>query len=443
MGKLYFFKTPIKVDPSRRQNEIDPSLDSVTLINANSRECLSEDTSQTYHNVTDYYKTSSPHPQHLPEIESLSSETLLLQESDQTSKTVLIDKILSSQIDLSEQFDENLSSETLCLDDHRTGATNNNFSTTGDDSETLRDSTKSKRSDSKLFQKIKERYERNTTSPTETLGLKTPRKINEKHSSNIQSYPDVVLQSLTRFNISEKLPSLHGNDLEEPKHEEVRKEDDTMEKYITEEEEEVELTSAVQAPYYKDLKKSKLKNEIEKGPPVKKDELIERFEIDEKKMHNYENINNTEEFKSDDFSNIVVATPRKRKQKTTGNVTAKEKSELVKVKDPEGVGDQHIYEEITPCSTTRNEEKDEDTKAEVPSEHIYAELEEAKRPNKFLRDIRCSLFRLWAAVTPWAVARRVFWRGTQSTEERRSTELSRHSSRGKLNQKLRNITINN
>ena len=276
MGKLYFFKTPIKVDPSRRQNEIDPSLDSVTLINANSRECLSEDTSQTYHNVTDYYKTSSPHPEHLPEIESLSSETLLLQESDQTSKTVLIDKILSSQIDLSEQFDENLSSETLCLDDHRTETTNNNFSTTGDDSETLRDSTKSKRSDSKLFQKIKERYERNTTSPTETLGLKTPRKINEKHSSNIQSYPDVVLQSLTRFNISEKLPSLHGNDLEEPKHGEVRKEDDTMEKYITEEEEEVELTSAVQAPYYKDLKKSKLKNEIEKGPPVKKDELIEK-----------------------------------------------------------------------------------------------------------------------------------------------------------------------
>ena len=414
----------------------------MTLINANSQGCLSEDTSKTYHNVTNY-KTISPHPQHLPETECLSSETLLLQESDQTSKTFLIDETISNQVDLSEKFDENLSSETLCLDEHRTEATNDNFSTTEDDSETLRDTSKSKRSDSKLFRQIKERYERNTTSQTvDTPGVKRSRRTNEQHSSNIQRYPDVVLQSLTPFNISEKLPTLHdnvGNDLEPPRPVELIKEDDTTEKLTVDEEKEEKLASA---PYYKDLRKSKLKKDLEKGTDVKNVEFIKSYENDEKKLHNYENINNTEEYKSEDLSNIIVASPRKRKQKTSENSTPKEKCETVKVKDPDGVGDQHIYEEIVPCSTEK-EEKGEDCKAEVHTDHIYDELQQTKRSNKLLLGLRSSVFRLWAALTPWALARRVFWRGEKTRQEEKFTELTRHSSRGRLNKNKRNVTINN
>ena len=400
----------------------------MTLINTKSKGSFSEDTSQTYHNFTDY-RTCSPPPQHLPEIESLSSETLLFQESDSTSQTFLVDKTISNEVDLSEKFEENLSSETLWLEEHRTEAINSNFSTTEDDSETLRETNKRRRSDSKLFQKIKERYERNTARPTEedTPGLKGTRRTNE---TNIQSYPDVVLESFTRFNISDKPPPLHGNDLELPKYVEVKKEKDTKEKNTVEEEKEEKLPSS---PYYKDLKKSKHKNET--GTDLETVELIRGNESDEKKLPNYENINNSEENKSEDLSQIIVATPRKRKQKNAINSKAKEQSGLVKVKDePDGGGggDQHIYEEIIPCSTGNEEDlKDEDVKVEIPTEHIYDELQQAETQNKFLQRVRSSLFRLWSAVTPWAVARRVFWRGTRGREE---TELSRPSSRIRLNQ---------
>ena len=400
----------------------------MTLINTKSKGSFSEDTSQTYHNVTDY-RTSSPPTEHFPEIECLSSETLLLQESDSTSQTFLVDKTISNEVDLSEKFEENLSSETLCLEEERTEATNTNFSKTEDDSETLRETNKSGRSDSKLFQKIKERYERNTARPTDedNSGLERTRRTNE---SNIQSYPDVVLESFTRFNISENPPPLHGKDLELPKYVELRKEDDTfgmMEKFDVEEENEEKLPSS---PYYKDLKKSKHKNQIEKRTDSKNVELIKDNESDEKKLPNYENINNTEEHKSEDLSLIIVASPRKRKQKTSGNSNSKEQSRLAKVNDePDGGGaggggDQHIYEEIIPCSTTGIEDdlKDGDPKAEIPSEHIYDELQQEKTQNNFLKRIRCSLFRLWSAVTPWAVARRVFWRGAQAKEEEEKEE---------------------
>merc|ERR1711990_141921 len=171
----------------------------------------------------------------------------------------------------------NLSSETLCLEEQRTEAE--------DDSETLRETKKSLRSDSKLFQKIKERYERNTSRPTDedTSGLK------KRNESISQNYPDVVLQSSTRFNISEKPPHLHGNDLELPKYAEVSKEKDTKEKFTVNEEKEDKLPSSPpSSPYYKDLKKSKHKNEMETGTDVKNVELIKRIESDEKKLPKYE-----------------------------------------------------------------------------------------------------------------------------------------------------------
>lgn len=389
------------VDTSKRKNqiEIENSLDSVTLINTNSKGCFSEDTSQTqtyHHNVTDY-KTSSPPPEHLPETDCLSSETVLLQESDPTSETFLVDKTIYSQVDLSEKFEENLSSETLCLDEPRKEATNNNFSTTEDDSETLRETNNSSRPDSRLFQKIKERYERNTTRPLDedTLGLKSTRRITE---NIIQSYPDVVLQSLTRFNIAERSPPLHANDLELPKYVEVRKEEDTNGKFTVEEEKEEKLSSS---PYYKDLKKCKHKNEIETGTDGENVESIKKIEDDEKKLPNYENINNSEENKSEDLSQIIVASPRKRKQKTSVNSKAKNQSGLVKVKgEPEGGGEQHIYEEIIPCSTGAEEGlQDASIKAGFPAEHTYEELQKERTQNKFLQQIRSSLFRLWSAVT--------------------------------------------
>ena len=247
----------------------------------------------------------------------------------------------------------------------------------------------------------------------DTSGLKRTRRTSEK---NLRSYPDVVLQSLTRFNISEKPPP-HVNDLEQP-NVDVRKEVNSVEKSTPEEEKEEKLPSA---PYYKDLRKSKLKNEKENRTDVENVQILKIFESDEKKFHNYENF---EENRSDNLSNIIVASPRRRKQKASGNCQANEKSGLIKVKDePAGCGDQHIYEEIIPCSSGNSEGlKGGETQAEFPSEHIYAELQQrgaTKRPNKFLLRLRSSMFRLWAAVTPWPVARRVFWRRSQAKEEDR------------------------
>ena len=178
---------------------------------------------------------------------------------------------------------------------------------------------------------------------------------------------------------------------------------------------------------------------------MKNVELIKRNENDEKKLHNYENIINSEENKSDDFSNIIVASPRKRRQKTCENSKVKEKLWLTK--ESECINGDHIYEEIIPCSSEKEEGLiDENNKAEFPSEHIYDELEqETGRHNQFLQRMRSSLFRLWAAFTPWAVARRVFWKEAQGRDEKRRervSELSRPNSRIRLNQNKRITKIN-
>ena len=86
--------------------------------------------------------------------------------------------------------------------------------------------------------------------------------------------------------------------------------------------------------------------------------------------------------------------------------------------------DQHIYEEVIPCTQEIVEHQ-----AEIATEHIYEELKKPEKSN-FLQEIKSSFFRLYAAVTPWWVARKHFWRNEKiKKEETRFFEISRRNSK--------------
>ena len=311
-----------------------------------------------------------------------------------------------------EDNDDKTFSETLPIDQ--------SSDLTGDESQTLLlDENKSKEfvsrgqriTDSKLFDKIKERYERSTASSSrdETPREKRPKRIirdppfADQQTTPISRYPDVILQSLTsteRTKLESKQSSLEHSKQQEN----AEKSEDKVESING-----IVDTRKEQIPSQDDLKKTEEDKQTE--------EKVDVDSVDkegEKCRHDYENVRNVEE----DSSSDIIKSPRRRLKRS-------------RCRDQPLINDQHIYEEVIPCTHEIVQHQ-----AEPVAEHIYDELKKPEKSNFFLQ-VKSSFFRLYAAVTPWWVARKVFWRNEKiKKEETRLFETSRRNSRIKAKKDL-------
>ena len=358
--------------------------------------------------------------------ECLSSATLVQSDnkvtSDNklTSDTLIVERTISGPPD--SKYGEYSSSETPRIEEDLSKSLNTEDNSQTilidtDNSDFTLSSTENSRkpSDSKLFNMIKERYERNTVTSTseDTPREKIPRKVikdfqfldQKKSQSCVDRYPDLILKSNTnrRNKTTEQLSALHNIHLKHSK--DIKEKDDDI-KSNEMLEHSAKLKSTPQYTEPKKVWNKKIVEEKITGGGETQDEKVEKL------VHQYENIKNDEE--------SIVVTPRRKKHK----MLLEEKSPRKKEKE-EGSSDQHLYEEIIPCHPSREEVLPE-------QEHIYDELKKPEKSN-FLHRLKSSFFRFSAAVTPWWVARRYFWRNEKiKKDEYMFSEISRRNSKVKM-----------
>ena len=126
-----------------------------------------------------------------------------------------------------------------------------------------------------------------------------------------------------------------------------------------------------------------------------------------------------------------------------------------KIVTKKAVAESHIYEEIAPFKNKDNKPNsldDEDTpdKALLDKNHIYDELikpkeaesskEGEKEQKGILGRIRNIVFRAYTKVTPWWVARRVYWKKERVGDEEFTT-ISRRNSKSKIRAKTKSPDV--